>query len=587
MSDDETNLPPIHGNENAQNNRQPALFKRGYAQPLYVKHTYPEVYRERKNHHDYLPKLPRLPGGDGAAEEHYGLMYHKPETEAEIRMNDLWVSKRREEAFQWKAKQQMALMMDRMSLHKSRMESDLLSRYVPRRRAPTFVCQVRRHLTPPSPLPTPHVRQETQEYLRDAQTRPRSAAELRSVGSRSPSPDARTVRSASATYNRFAPVVDPSARRWRVLSGRISARQRRAGKYGDADANGNGDAEADIDAVADPAALAVALSSGEEDAALNVYEDDDEDDAAEVDLENAIKQYDDGNTLKGVTTVEVGDTTLVQSSRKDVKRPSKSGPAPFRFSRALPLSYKQEFYMELSSEDDDDDENNNEGDGEGGAPRRRRPKTAPVGGNGGGGAAGDVGAQNAAPGGGAPKPKPKSAGGNNKKGDKNAAVKPTIFFKRDRPENYERPVSSTLMREMAEADPELKVLYRYTTFRRMPLTARQEQWLQAREEERAKESYEVAKKLVEDHAAKEAKKKEKGAKDGKGGKKDDKKDKGGKGGKKDDKKAKEEAAKAALLAKPPPPKYKSATQFMQIHFPNFDADEEEDRVESCGPMKVL
>ena len=131
MSDDGMNLPSILGTETAQNNRQAPLFvnRGGYSQPLYVKHTYPEVYRERKNHHDYLPKLPRLPGGDGAAEEHYGLMYHKPETEAEIRMNDLWVSKRREEAFQWKAKQQLAMMLDRVSLHKSRMESDLLARY--------------------------------------------------------------------------------------------------------------------------------------------------------------------------------------------------------------------------------------------------------------------------------------------------------------------------------------------------------------------------------------------------------------------------------------------------------------------------
>ena len=364
------------------------------------------------------------------------------------------------------------------------------------------------------------------------------------------------------------------------MSGRISARQQRSGKYGDATAE------------ADAAAAAALVSSGEEDADLNVYEDNDEDDAAVAEVENAIKQYDDGNTLKGVTTIEVGDATLVQSSRKDVKRTSKSGPAPFRFSRALPLSYMHEFYMEMSSDEDGDESEDGDGGDGTGSPKRRRPTTAPIrGGAGAGDAAatanaGVGGGTGATAGGGAPKPKPKSAGGNNKKGDKNAAAKPTIFFKRDKPANYERPVSSTLMREMAEADPELKVLYRYSTFRRMPLTARQEQWLLVREEERAKASYEVAKQLVEKQAAKEAKSKDKGGKDGKGGKKDDKKDKGGKGGKKDDKKAAEEAKKAALLAKPPPPKYQSATQFMQMHFPNFDADEEEDRVESCGPMKV-
>ena len=100
------------------------------SQPMYVKHAYPEIFREKKDYHNYLPKLPQLHGGDGAAvEQCYGLMYHRPESAAEVKMNDLWVSKRREEAYAWKSKQQMTLMLDRMSLHRSRLEADLLTRY--------------------------------------------------------------------------------------------------------------------------------------------------------------------------------------------------------------------------------------------------------------------------------------------------------------------------------------------------------------------------------------------------------------------------------------------------------------------------
>ena len=70
---------------------------------------------------------------------------YKPETEAEIAMNELWIARRRQEvpclihciavliftrsqAFEWKAKQNVDLIMDRRSLHKSRMESEALRR---------------------------------------------------------------------------------------------------------------------------------------------------------------------------------------------------------------------------------------------------------------------------------------------------------------------------------------------------------------------------------------------------------------------------------------------------------------------------
>ena len=71
---------------------------------------------------------------------------YQPETEAELVMHDLWLARRRQEvcsnyemcvdgvltflpqAFEWKAKQNLALIMDRRSLHKSRLESDTLRR---------------------------------------------------------------------------------------------------------------------------------------------------------------------------------------------------------------------------------------------------------------------------------------------------------------------------------------------------------------------------------------------------------------------------------------------------------------------------
>ena len=401
-------------------------------------------------------------------------------------------------------------------------------------------------------------RHETGEYLRGAQTtRPKSA--ISRPKSPMPSSGAQTARTSSAVPNRFAPVVDASARRWRILSGRISAREQ-AGKYAQTGASSGS-------------------SGGEEDdAMLDVYEDNDDADVAGE--ANALKEYEEGNSLRGVKTLEVGDKTLIQSIRNEISRPQKGGPVPFRFSSALPLSYKQEFYMELSSDDSDDEEGGGGGGGGGIGQRKRRHTIGggdkSIGGMGGGGTGGAAATSGV---GDKPKPKPKSAGANKKGGG--PVVK--LLFKHEKPVNYDRPKSGTLFREMAEADSEFKVMYRHTNFRRMPLTARQEKWLEDQEAQRVKISYEVAKKLVEDEALKAAKKKEKeGGKDGKG-KKDEKKDK------KDDKKSKEAAAKAALLAakaKPPPPKYKSATQFMQMHFPNFDGDDEEDRIESCGPMKI-
>ena len=42
---------------------------------------------------DYKALLPKIPGAD----ENYGMMYHKPETDAERSMHELWMARRRQE----------------------------------------------------------------------------------------------------------------------------------------------------------------------------------------------------------------------------------------------------------------------------------------------------------------------------------------------------------------------------------------------------------------------------------------------------------------------------------------------------------
>ena len=271
-------------------------------QPAYVKHAFPELFRENRDYYHYLPTLPNLPGEEGAAEEQYGLMYHTPETEAEIKMHDLWIAKRREEAFHWKAQQQLSLVLDRMALHRSQLESDML----------------RRH--------------EVSEYLRGTSTDRKSSSYRNVMPGGSPDPSSAqsatggnqgsTKKSEKGSPNRFAPIIDPNARKKRILSGRIDARIN-TGKY-----------EYDTD---------------EEDP--DIYEDN----SSDTDEHSVASpaEYREESTLKGVTKIEVGNKTLIQSERKDVKK-SKKGLRPFRFSSQLPLTYKEEFYMELSSDSDSD-----------------------------------------------------------------------------------------------------------------------------------------------------------------------------------------------------------------------------------------
>lgn len=129
----------------------------------------------------------------------------------------------------------------------------------------------------------------------------------------------------------------------------------------------------------------------------------------------------------------------------------------------------------------------------------------------------------------------------------------------------DRPMSAQKFREISANDSEMKVLYRYSNFRRMPLTEEQEHWLNNRENQRIADMKNDLKKVAADIAAAKAKK------DKKGKKKDEKK-----------------STKKKPPEKPVPPpkiikKYSSANDFMDTHFPNFDIDSNEDAI---GPMRA-
>lgn len=116
----------------------------------------------------------------------------------------------------------------------------------------------------------------------------------------------------------------------------------------------------------------------------------------------------------------------------------------------------------------------------------------------------------------------------------------------------------------------------------MPLTEEQQQWIEERHSERTKKSEEVAKALVAAQQAKNDKKKGKDSK-GKGKEKESTGKKGGKSGNSGS------AAKSATSAvnnatTQVPSKYKSAQHFMDVHFPQFEAD---DNLATMGPMRAL
>ena len=73
--------------------------------PLYIKHSYPEVLKPNS-----ASEIIKSRGSSQVPDSsnNYGMIYHKPDSEGEMMMHELWVAKRRQEAFDWKTQQVIA-----------------------------------------------------------------------------------------------------------------------------------------------------------------------------------------------------------------------------------------------------------------------------------------------------------------------------------------------------------------------------------------------------------------------------------------------------------------------------------------------
>jgi len=411
--------------------------------PVYVKHSYPNINLGQSEYTSFLPKIP-------GADDNYGMMYHKPESEAERQMHELWLARRQQEAFNWKSQQHMHLVMDRLALHKARLESDSLRR------------------------------QESNAFLRG-----RSAGGINS----------RPFSAEQMSNSRFS-----GQRTMRPGSG-LGDGMRKAQSLKSFAANPNSpESSPQSKKFAEKTTIAVTLNN---------------------------------QGLEEVAEVPKPGRSGSQKALKKTKKLPEH--LPMRYKLEAPDTFKDkydtgQFYMQLSDSDDDDK-----------PVKELRGVTVKVKGGGG-------------------------KGGNKK--DAKAGAVPAAKFRREKPLMRERPTSAAKFRDVATNDTELKVHYRHTNYRRMPLTQLQETWLEEREGAREKKSSELAATLVEAQEAKSGK-------GGKDAKKDPKKD----GDKKKDKKGGAAVPEPVKITC----KYKSAAHFMSVAFPNFDADEED----AQGPMRMM
>ena len=445
-----------------------------------------------------LPKLP-------TQESNYGMLYHKPESESEIIMHEMWLARRRQEAFDWKAQQQITMLMDRIGLHKSRVESEALRK------------------------------QESGSYLSEMGT----SSSMGNMQSTNP-----THGSKSAP--KFVPIINGdrplSAKRHNAMAARELAEagynspgyvsSPDGGKRGGAGAFGAGSpmrggfhgggkfggAESPMSQEGSPDKMESPTTrpkgrSGVSDGA--------------------------GDTILSVTGGSVGreDSVVAKASRHPTSKTTHRSYVPMRFKNdnvaAKVHSYdRQHYYMQGSDSEEDDDP-------------KERARTA-----------------------GLPSIKNTSATMTNSASahpDSTATPVATTNLGSTQPRRArgpvykERPKAAGKLKEVAFNDPEAKVHYRHSNYRRMPMTSEQTQWLTAQEQDRKVKAEEAAKAAAEAAAA--AKKK----KDEKGKKKEDK----GKGKKKDAKKEPEKPVAVEVKKS----KYKSPAHFMAKNFPSFDMGE--------------
>lgn len=482
-----TTFPPIASRGQSHSGGPPRSKFGARKVPLYVKHSYPSVLQtdtmtqqmnQTLGSHlgTATASLPALPG----ASNNYGLLYNKPETEAEKNMNELWLARRQQEAFQHKYQQQLAVVMDRLALHKSRLESDSLRRQESEAMLKTIQQQA---LQPHRP---------TKQSVNESQSRPRGMSDrlrrgMNADGSASPSPS-------------------PDGRQSSFQGGRGGNSRKSAAN------NSNEEGRQQLPLLRPAGSASIIITGGSNSA----------------------------NTNGSVESVAFpARNSVARSSQPQAVRPMK-------FKIDLPEDYlsRNQHYMQLSDDSDED----NDPDSKRNAAKnsnRRQSSTAPT-----------------------PSAKKKPSTGNKKE---------EILFKHDHPNNNERPASAKLFRSVAANDSELKVLYRFQNYRRMPLTTAQEVWLEEREQERHKKSETMARDMFAAAQAKGDKKKDK--KDDKKGEKKDKKDK--------DKSSKSRPGStgSGMADDKPKPKYKSANHFMNTHFPTFDLDDMDP--EEMAPMRAM
>lgn len=470
-------LPPIL--QQPANTLQPRHPKFGARKvPLYVKHAYPGVLSGNQGHtfqpntHQSLPKLP-------GAEENYGLVHNRPETAAEKTMNELWLARRQQEAFQHKTQQQLALVMDRLALHRARLESDALRR------------------------------QESETMMKAIQQE--------------------TKTKTKANNNPLDPNSDAEEKKDDKKKGiRGMADRLRVGMGDGSPLQSPLDAKKRHNQRRSPSPPSRSMTATE----MTV-----------------------SSLAGGVETQSIPAPNRIAVPKAPASgRPTNLSHTPMRFKLQLPPDYlhRQQFYMQLSDDEDDDEQNNHNNN----ARKNAKPSSTPA-------AVSHLNKGNA-------KNRSGSAPGATGKGE--------ILFKHERMEIRDRPLSAMLLKDVAANDNELKVHYRHTNFRRMPLTEAQLAWCEAKEQQRKLKSDALARDLA---AAVNAKgkggKDKKDAKKENGGKKTGKAA-GGKGGK---------DAKGNLVTDEEnkiKPKYASVQEFMATHFPKF---EEETNVETMAPMRAV
>jgi hypothetical protein len=457
-----------------------------------------------------LPKLP-------TQESNYGMLYHKPESESEIIMHEMWLARRRQEAFDWKAQQQITLLMDRIGLHKSRVESEALRKL------------------------------ESGSYLSEMGT---SSSMGQMLGAQGVGGGAGI--GGSKSVSKFVPIINGdrplSAKRHNAIAAReIAEAGYTSPGYGSSPEGGGKRGGGGRGGAAGAFGAGSPLRGGYfggGGAESPMSADGSPDKMESPTTRTRARGTSDGagDTMLSVTGGSVGreDTTVAKASRHPTSKTTHTSYVPMRFKNdhtaAKVHKYdRQHYYMQGSDSEDDDEP-------------KERARTAGLP-NIKSGSAPSATMQNSASA--PPEATPTTTTTN---------LGSTQPRRARGPVHRERPKASSKFREVAFNDPEAKVHYRHSNYRRMPMTAEQTQWLAAQEQDRKTKAEEAAKAAAEAAAAAKKKKEEKAK-----GKKEDK----GKGKKKDAKKEPEKPVTAEVKKS----KYKSPAHFMAKNFPTFDLGE--------------